>query len=321
MPMLPFTLEHPAMHFSAMLLLYWVFTFALAAPLALAALGVRFAGQKKKIFPHLLAAQAAPPFLAGTWLAYAAMVLFLFMGNPNQHTFQEIIQSPLLLAIFGGAAFLLVGLTLGATRWKAWRKKASLHALFLLVLALANLALLPLFALGASLLHNPTQEVHGAFKHVPLETAQAFFSTLFLPEFFPANALALLHLAGTGFALAALLAGLRVALRRNKDDFGRDYYTYATRTTAWWAAGAGVLFTLTTALAPQSLSAAGDFLADLDRTLYIAAALGGMATLLWGVVGTSSTPLRLKWLFFLAGLFFCAAFAVFYPLSLPTSLP
>jgi hypothetical protein len=38
-------------------------------------------------------------------------------------------------------------------------------------------------------------------------------------------------------ALAALLAGLRVALRRNKDDFGRDYYAYATRTTAWWAAG------------------------------------------------------------------------------------
>ena len=51
MPTLPFALEHPALHFSAMLFLYWVFAFALVAPLALAALGLRFAGQKKKIFP------------------------------------------------------------------------------------------------------------------------------------------------------------------------------------------------------------------------------------------------------------------------------
>ena len=318
MPTLPFALEHPALHFSTMLFLYWVFAFALVAPLALAALGLRFAGQKKKIFPHLLATQAAPPLLAGTWLAYAALVLFLFMGSQN--TFQEITNSHLLMALLGCSLLLVLGLTLGATRWKAWRKQAVLQALLLLVVALVNLAILPLFALGASLLHNPTPEIHGAFKDVPLETAQAFFSTLFLPEFFPANALALLHLTGTGLALAALLAGLRVALRRNKDDFGRDYYTYATRTTAWWAAGAGVLFTVAMACAPQSLSFAGDFLEDLDRTLYLAAALGGMATLLWGVVGASSTPLRLKWLFFLAGILFCAAFGVFYPILLPTSL-
>lgn len=318
MPTLPFVLEHPALHFSASVFLYWLFAFALVAPLALAALALRFSWQKKKIFPHLLAAQAAPPLLTGTWLAYAALILFLFMSTQN--AVQEITSSHLLVGLLGCSLISALGLTLGATRWKTWRKQAALQALLLLLMALVNLALLPLFALGASLLHKTPPEIHGAFQDVPLETAKAFFNTLFSPEFFPANALLLLHLAGTGLALAALLAGLRVALRRNKDDFGRDYYAYATRTTARWAAGAGMLFTVATAFAPQALSFAGDFLEDLDRTLYLAAVLGGMATLLWGVVGASSAPLRLKWLFFLAGVLFCAAFGVFYPILLPTSL-
>ena len=318
MPTLPFVLEHPALHFTATLFLYWLFAFALVAPLALAALALRFAVQKKKIFPHLLAAQSAPPLLTGLWLAYAALVLFLFMGAQN--LVQQITSSYLLMALLGCSLLAVLGLTLGATRWKAWRKQPALQALLLLVMAVANLIILPLFTLAGSLLHNPSTQMHEAFQDVPLETAQVFFKTLFLPEFFPANALLLLHLAGTGLALAALLAGLRVALRRNKDDFGRDYYAYATRTTAWWAAGAGVLFTIATAFAPQALSFAGDFLENLDRTLYTAAALGGMATLLWGVVGASSTPLRLKWLFFVAGILFCTAFGVFYPILLPTSL-
>lgn len=102
---------------------------------------------------------------------------------------------------------------------------------------------------------------------------------------------------GLSLAMAGALSPLYLIYRRDKDDFGRDYYSYALKLAAKWAT-----FSTLASLACQ----AGLFaiLWPLVRDLPIrpaffwgeAAALVCfiMACLLWGLVLKSQNPLRLK---------------------------
>jgi len=100
-------------------------------------------------------------------------------------------------------------------------------------------------------------------------------------------------------ALAGAIAGLYLIARRNKDDFGRDYYNYALKLACKWA-----LFASLPSLALHSW-----FIIQIwpaARELPIASLLLWsenaasvclvLACLLWAVVLKAKNPLRLKFL-------------------------
>ncbi len=109
-------------------------------------------------------------------------------------------------------------------------------------------------------------------------------------------------------------------LCRNRDDFGRDYYTFTLGMRARQAAGAGLLLTLSAASMfwMHPVADAGQSLALLPFAReYAAYALtGGMfclplSALLWYAVGQAALPMQRRSLAFLAlPLLFAGAYAV-----------
>jgi hypothetical protein len=123
---------------------------------------------------------------------------------------------------------------------------------------------------------------------------------------------------GAGSALAAplALAGLAWCLcaaggvvllyllhRRERDDFGRDYYQYALRTASRWAL-AGLAATVACG-AWLAFSLPGSTRAGLLAQVPALAVLGGALLVCgaaWAATATSRNPLTMKWLLGLAGL-------------------
>jgi len=158
------------------------------------------------------------------------------------------------------------------------------------------------------------------FRHFVLSPTQLTSDmAFFLP---PADSCAWLLLPLL-FALSLSQAGALVTLycilRRNKDDFGRDYYTYALKLGAKWALPAAAA-----AMACQAglLAKLWPLVRDLPARPLIfwssATALGALALacILWILVIRNQTPLRLKlhlitaWVLSWVGLSgLCAAYA------------
>lgn len=102
---------------------------------------------------------------------------------------------------------------------------------------------------------------------------------------------------------AAALSCAYLVIRRNKDDFGRDYYSFSLGLAARWAAlpmigflaCQGWLF----AVLPENIK-----IMTLDTPLGIiwaaAVALGTICVGIWIMIARSTTPLQLKGLTFLA---------------------
>jgi len=106
---------------------------------------------------------------------------------------------------------------------------------------------------------------------------------------------------------AAALSSTYLVIRRNKDDFGRDYYNFALKLAARWAAipmigflgcQGWLLLVLPESIKTITLST------PLGIVLGGSVALGAICTVIWILIARSKAPLQLKGLTFLAlGLF------------------
>jgi len=120
---------------------------------------------------------------------------------------------------------------------------------------------------------------------------------LFLPPAVSYAWLLLPWVLGISLAMAGALSPLYLIYRRDKDDFGRDYYGYALKMAAKWAT-----FSTLAALACQAglFAILWPVVRDLPirPSFFWGEGLGlvclVMACLLWGLVLKNQNPLRLK---------------------------
>lgn len=194
--------------------------------LTVAAAAEVLAGTRKQVFLRKLAQQLSALaiwLLAYTLLSGGAMLGLLCSAAPQ--ALETWTRAPLLAAPLAGAfgLALLLGVIYRFT-WKALKDRKALHRILGLGAAGSGLAGLGLaLAAKLTLAWNPG-------------LTPATFAALYIespaPVFWPLLAhTALWSLAGaSGLGLVYLL------LRRNRDDFGRDYYTFAVRHCCRWAA-------------------------------------------------------------------------------------
>lgn len=102
---------------------------------------------------------------------------------------------------------------------------------------------------------------------------------------------------------AAAMSCAYLILRRNKDDFGRDYYTFALKLAARWAALPMIGFLLCQGwlffVLPENIKVM-TLGTPLSMVWGAAVALGLLCVGIWSIIARSNTPLQLKGLFFLA---------------------
>ena len=215
------------------------------------------------------------------WLAVGCGAFLIFSDYPSLLKNMHGANTPLLL---GTIALGLVGtalLSIYFGTWKIFKKKQKIvHiALGLLgILCLKPLFWIPIIALRAQAMS--TEKLH-------VSTLPGLDSLLW-----PLG----VQWAILSVSLSAVLGMGYLLLRRNRDDFGRDYYKYAFPVCAKWA-----LFPIP-ALMATCAWASMLFVPQLDfgDSLPLVASLGirGISlffvAIIWIVIIRSKTPLRLK---------------------------
>jgi len=252
----------------------------------IAVLGELAAKSKKRIFYDKFGQQTGAMgrlllvLLILVWGASCAVVYFRF---PQ---LAERLVTPGAVFIEAAVAcgvFILAGLIHFST-WKAMRSAKGAHIALGLLAAVASMTSLALAVPAKLALNRPEGAADSIFGHpmaLPLAVMYALLAV----------------------ACAAGLAAAYLVLRRNRDDFGRDYYNFSLPLAARWAvipmlgflACQGWLF----AVLPEGF-----------RTMTMGTPLCwvwlGIAVLalvcaaLWLIVARSKAPLRLKGLCFLA---------------------
>ena len=177
----------------------------------------------------------------------------------------------------------------------AWKKMRTSKGAHLALGALSMLAALALIALSIMLFlilagYGATQDAVAALASLPTHGTSLLWPLTALTLF-----LAVAHATG--------LSAPYLALRRTKDDFGRDYYTFAMKTASTRALSAMVLL----------LACTGWLLAVLPvefreimftTSLWMAWAgvgtCGLLCAVIWSVLAANSHPMRLKGLAFVA---------------------
>ncbi len=232
-------------------------------------------------WPHLLLTLAAGAFWVWSLGKHMAWLPGRFLSGP------------MLAALIAALAALVLCLVANAA-WKALQGSRGLRMVLCLAACLAALAGIYLLTAG---LKDVAAAMLGDGQHALPAKA------LYLPGryalFWPA-------LAGLTFLALTAGSGLGqawMALRRNRDDFGRDYYNYALPRAAKGGLACGLVF----------LACQGWLFAMLSgelRGLVLSGDLGlmwgaGLACLVptclcWLMVARSKAPLRLKGLIFAA---------------------
>ena len=249
---------------------------------------------KSRVFSELMARQLvglAWPHLVLTLAAGAFWVWS--MGAQVPWLPGRFLSGPMLFALIAVSATLLLCLAAQAA-WGTLQPNRPLRLVVCLAAALAALAGIYLALAGlkdvtAALLGGGTHDLPAMRLYLPGPSA------LFWPALAGLAALALTDGGGLGLVW--------MTIRRNKDDFGRDYYNFALPRTARSGLLGGVIF----------LACQGWLLAALPpelRTLVLSGQLGlfwgaGLACVLlaclcWLLVARSATPLRLKGAGFIA---------------------
>lgn len=273
------------------------------APL-LALLGERLAIARKRVFLDKLGGQLIAmagilalctiPFTLGTWfMSWAGGWVALYLKQPDLPlpAFSLELAGPLNLLCGGLYALALIFLLLYWLTWKPMRKHKGTHSfLGVLTVFFCLLALLVILAAKRTGLNNP--ELFSA--DLSPEAFVASFSNLTLTSpFLPlvAECLAMCVAAGAGIGLFYLL------IRRNKEDFGRDYYNFALKKAASWALVSGSLcLFLGGWLAFVLLPELRMLQFQQPKVIYFATGLlcQVLACLCWGLVQAGATPLRNK---------------------------
>lgn len=248
-------------------------------------------------------------FLCYTLVAVVGGVAVLWLRFPDAlwpWTAVPELAAPPALAL-GCAALFALAYSLS---WSSAREHPGRHRVLGLLAALGGpLVLAVSLAMKLAPL-NPWYVAAGA--HVVL------LRGIFVPAFWPllAASTLLMLTCAAGFGLVYLL------LRRNRDDFGRDYYAFVLGRLAGWALLLGLATTGTQAWAcaqvpgawPPGVTGPG---------LLAAAGLAalGLACALWAVVWRAGAPLRMKPAVWLAAVALVAATAAFAALQATLFLP
>lgn len=192
-------------------------------------------------------------------------------------------DSPLIPAGIALAAFIVLAIPYFAT-WKAMRNAKGGHMAIGMLAALASLV--------AVVLAIPEKLKLGIAPDAVQPLADA-------------AAIAIPMTASYVMGIVSAAAGLSCAylvIRRNKDDFGRDYYNFSLKLAARWAltpmigflACQGWLF----AVLPESFKTMV-MGTPLGIVWAAGAGIGLLCSILWFVVARNDTPLRMKGLTFL----------------------
>lgn len=257
---------------------------ALGSP-AIALLGETTAKAKKRVFYDKYGQQTG---VMGIALIVLLLVVYALMLGVGFAKYPQLIKpllsttSPFFVPLVAFVVFAVFGLT-HFTTWKKMRQAKAVHMAFGAISAIAA------FACIATAI--PAKLAFGFTDH----QAAADIQALALPM---AIMYALLIMAA-----AAALSAAYLVMRRNKDDFGRDYYNFSLPLACRWAAlpmlgflgCQGWLF----AIMPESIKT----LIMGTPLLYVwigAAALGLICSLIWFIIAGNKSPLRLKGLAFLA---------------------
>lgn len=261
---------------------------------------------KRKVFYDKCALQ-----ISQSALAVGLFITLVLTGGAVTAMFQvqpEMLEPPLVwrpLAVLAPPLAALTLLTLYLASWQLLKKVRPVHLFLGLLPALLFLAVL--FS-GMLLLVNIQQPMlFTLLWNDPLAVSLVLCKDFLLS---PQLWAMLGYLFCTGVASGAGLAQLWLIFRRNKADYGRDYYTFAMHYCARFALVftvfatglAGGLYWLLRQAVPPELTQPHD-----PGILVIAAALPLCCCILWLVIGKSETPLRHKPGAFFACLFFYVA--------------
>ncbi|KAB1440369.1 hypothetical protein [Pseudodesulfovibrio senegalensis] len=181
-----------------------------------------------------------------------------------------------------------------ALLWKRFRKHKMLHTMLGAITSGSLLAGLALFVAALYIFGITTTGASSTFEvaELPLHSGSFFWPLTVQYTLFAISA-------------AAGLSLVYLVLRRNKDDFGRDYYKFSLPLAARWALGAMLL-----EMASQAWLFA--LLSPEARTLVLQTGMGALwggllgfsliCCLLWLLLARSAHPMRMKWLAFVGAL-------------------
>jgi hypothetical protein len=267
--------------------------------------------KRSKIFQNKFGQQAGTfALLAGGYifLVLAAAAVSLTLRLPEVAVFwfsTPLPLVPLAVSLFFGAAFFLLYRGL----WQKMKDRKRIHA----AIGIASAVSLWFFMYCAA----------ASFR---LFTLRLDLPDEILLFFFPGHDSSFWAVTAQALCLSASLAGafsaVYLLLRRNKDDFGRDYYNATLRQASRWAFFAGIPQILCAAWLISALWPSMEHIGGLGAVewpLAASAVLGLAACALWGVVSFQANALRFKlmiagaWLCSIGSLAFqCAALAPFY---------
>ncbi|MDC0335624.1 hypothetical protein OAN24_01830 [Pseudodesulfovibrio sp.] len=206
--------------------------------------------------------------------------------------FPQLIQTfmPLASAFFGVLIAMGCFVVFSLIYFLTWKKMRQAKGLHLMLGGVAALASILCIALGV-----PAKLMIG----LPAEVAQAQVQLDLQSMIVP---MAVMYTILT-LSAAAGLSCVYLVLRRNKDDFGRDYYNFALKLAARWAtlpmfgflACQGWLF----AVLPENfrIMTLGT---PLGIIWAVGTGLGVICAIIWILIARSTAPLQLKGLTFLA---------------------
>lgn len=264
---------------------------ALGSP-AVAVLGEMAAKTKKRVFFDKYGQQTASMgmvLLILLLIIEAGAIGLIYTKYPN--LVQQYLDpaSPfmnsIMVALGASAVFIILGFAYMLT-WKAMKKAKGLHmalGLFASTAALTMVAIAVPIKLLIGLPHEAVQaQLALGFKSmvVPMATMYSIF----------------LVVAAAGLSCAYLV------MRRNKDDFGRDYYNFTLKLAARWSVTPMIAFLACQGwlfvVLPDNFKALV-METPLGIVWCIGIVLGLVCTVIWALIARNESPLRMKGLTFL----------------------
>jgi len=258
----------------------------------IAVLGEIAAKTKSKVFYDKYGQQTAS-------MGFALLLLLLFVDAAGIGViitkFPQLAQkflnpaSPIINIIIAMSAFTILALLYFLT-WKKMHKSKGIHIFIGMCAASAAVASIAI-TIPAKLLFDLSTET-AQFQAGPgVESMILPMAVMYA---------ILIVAAAAGFSCAYLV------MRRNKDDFGRDYYNFSMKQAARWAAipmigflaCQGWLFTVL----PENFKTM-TLGTPLGYVWAAAVAFGAACVIIWLVIARSTAPLQLKGLTFLAVVF------------------
>lgn len=214
---------------------------------------------------------------------WGAAIAILFTRFPQLAAKVTAPGTPLLWACYASGAFLVLGVIHFST-WKAMRNAKGVHIALGLCATVASISAVTLAVPAKLIIGQPDTASFQQVFASPMAQPMAVMYTLL------------------SISSAAALSCVYLVLRRNQDDFGRDYYNFGLKLAARWA-----FIPMFGFLACQGWLYA--VLPDAFRTMvtgtmlgYVwlaAGILGLLCMTVWLLIARSETPLRLKGLGFL----------------------